>query len=150
MIRDLKKGNIHLPWDQDKYVYTYRFAAEWHKGKYVPGTDNLPYIMHVSFVSIEVISALQVEPGHDSDFAIQCALLHDVLEDTNVTLDEIKSRFGEKIASGVFALSKNPDLSNSLQMADCLKKIQQQPHEVWMVKLADRITNLQPPPRDWG
>jgi hypothetical protein len=34
-------------------------------------------------------------------------------------------------------------------MKDSLKRIQQQPREVWIVKLADRITNLQPPPKDW-
>ncbi|MEZ4637992.1 MAG: hypothetical protein R2856_24035 [Caldilineaceae bacterium] len=34
-------------------------------------------------------------------------------------------------------------------MTDSLHRIQQQPHEVWLVKLADRIVNLQPPPPHW-
>jgi len=34
-------------------------------------------------------------------------------------------------------------------MIECLGRIKQQPEEIWMVKLADRITNLQPPPGHW-
>ena len=36
-----------------------------------------------------------------------------------------------------------------LQLEDYLRRIKQQPREVWMVKMADRITNLQPPPEHW-
>jgi len=36
-----------------------------------------------------------------------------------------------------------------LQLEDYLRRIKQQPREIWMVKLADRITNLQPPPSHW-
>ena len=35
-------------------------------------------------------------------------------------------------------------------MRDSLERIGKQPKEVWMVKLADRITNLQPPPKHWN
>jgi (p)ppGpp synthase/HD superfamily hydrolase len=34
-------------------------------------------------------------------------------------------------------------------LVDSLRRIQQQPVEIWMVKLADRISNLRPPPSDW-
>jgi (p)ppGpp synthase/HD superfamily hydrolase len=101
---------MQLSWDQDKYLYAYRFAAEAHKGQWIPGTTDLPYITHVSCVSMEVIAALQVESGLDGNFAVQCALLHDVIEDAGVSFDQIKSKFGETIAQGVAALSKNPDL----------------------------------------
>lgn len=37
-----------------------------------------------------------------------------------------------------------------LQMQDSLRRIKSQPREVWMVKMADRITNLQPPPGHWS
>jgi (p)ppGpp synthase/HD superfamily hydrolase len=47
------------------------------------------------------------------------------------------------------ALSKDKTLAEPLQMNDSLRRIRQQPKEVWMVKLADRITNLQPPPSYW-
>ena len=49
----------------------------------------------------------------------------------------------------VSALTKNILLPPEIRMADSLKRIKSQPHEVWAVKLADRITNLQKPPSHW-
>ncbi len=136
-------------WHQENYIKAYRFAAQAHIGQIVPGTD-LPYIMHLSFVSMEVIAALEAEPERDGDLAVQCALLHDVLEDTNVPYRELESVFGNRVAKGVLALTKDPALEKPERMQDSLNRIRQQPYEVWMVKLADRITNLQPPPEDWS
>jgi (p)ppGpp synthase/HD superfamily hydrolase len=135
-------------WSQDDYARAYRFAAQAHQGQTVPGTD-LPYIMHLSFVSMEVIAALGAEPGRDGNLAVQCALLHDVIEDTDVTFDQVEAAFGNAVAQGVLALSKDETLEKSRQMQDSLRRIQQQPREVWMVKLADRISNLAPPPYYW-
>ena len=80
-------GKVNLSginWSQASYLKAYRFAAEAHKGQLFPGTD-LPYLMHISFVSMEIIAGLGAEKNHDGDLAIQCALLHDVIEDTDVT-----------------------------------------------------------------
>jgi len=71
-------------WSQDKYITAYKFAAEAHNGQLVPGT-TLPYIMHVSFVAMEITAALSVEQVDKPDLAVQCALLHDTIEDTDVT-----------------------------------------------------------------
>ncbi|MBI3327271.1 MAG: bifunctional (p)ppGpp synthetase/guanosine-3',5'-bis(diphosphate) 3'-pyrophosphohydrolase [Nitrospinae bacterium] len=135
-------------WSQDTYIKAYRFAAKAHHRQTVPGTD-LPYIMHVSFVCMEVLAALTREKGHDENLAVQCALLHDVIEDTDATYEQVKAGFGEAVANGVFALSKDKALAKHLQLADSLRRIRQQRQAVWMVKLADRITNLQPPPSYW-
>ncbi|MEW5988643.1 MAG: HD domain-containing protein [Chloroflexota bacterium] len=140
--------NGRRQWSQDGYIKAYRFAAQAHLGQTVPGT-NLPYIMHLSFVSMEVIAALNAEAAHDEDLAVQCALLHDVIEDTEVTYDQVRAEFGTQIADGVLALTKDVTLPKHLQIDDSLCRIKQQPHEVWMVKLADRISNLQPPPAYW-
>jgi (p)ppGpp synthase/HD superfamily hydrolase len=135
-------------WSQENYIKAFKFAANAHRGQTVPGTD-LPYITHLSFVSMEVLAALTVEKGHDENLAVQCALLHDVIEDTAITYSQIAKEFGSQIADGVLALSKNKSLDKSSQMADSLTRIKLQPSEIWMVKLADRITNLQPPPVAW-
>ena len=92
---------------------------------------------------------MNLEPGRDEDLAVQCALLHDVIEDGGVSYDQIKAEFGEAVAEGVLALSKNKKLAKRLQLKDSLRRIKLQPREVWMVKLADRITNLRPPPHFW-
>ncbi len=135
-------------WRQDDYIKAYRFAAHAHNRQKFPGTD-LPYIMHVSFVAMEIIAALQSNDGYDANLAVQCALLHDVIEDTRTTYEQVEGTFGKPVADGVLALSKNKKLEKSTQMEDSLRRIKQQPREVWMVKLADRITNLQRPPWFW-
>jgi (p)ppGpp synthase/HD superfamily hydrolase len=126
----------------------YKFAAEAHQGQLVPGTQ-IPYLMHISIVSMEVIACLRHEPGHDEDLAVQCALLHDVIEDTKVTGHQIEAEFGHAVALGVYALTKNSVLDKARQMADSLEHIRRRPSAVWIVKLADRICNLQPPPHYW-
>ena len=136
------------PWSPDKYIYAYRFAATAHRFQKIPGT-KLSYLMHFSLVCMEVMTALTVEPNHDGDLAIQVALLHDVIEDTDETYDHIYAEFGKSVANGVLSLSKDESIEDSQQMADCLRRIKLQPSEVGMVKLADRITNLQPPPKGW-
>ncbi len=135
-------------WSQDRYLAAYHFAARAHQGQIYPGTE-LPYSIHLAFVSMEVIAALRDEPGRDGDLAVQCALLHDVIEDTPVGYAEIAAAFGTPVADGVLALTKDESLPHAAQMADSLRRIRRQPPEVWMVKLADRISNLQPPPAYW-
>lgn len=137
-----------INWSQEAYTKAYRFAAEAHNGQLFPGTD-LPYIMHVSFVCMEVMAALAHEPERDGSLAIQCTLLHDVIEDTAVGFEEVKAEFGTAVATGVLALTKDSTLPKPQQMADSLHRIQQQPSEIWLVKLADRITNLAKPPHYW-
>jgi (p)ppGpp synthase/HD superfamily hydrolase len=114
--------------------------------------------MHFSLVAMEVMAALESESALDGDLAVQSALLHDTLEDTAATYGQLMDRFGPGVADGVQALTKNDDLGSGLppaecsriRMADSLKRIQGQPQEIWMVKMADRITNLQPPPKGWS
>jgi (p)ppGpp synthase/HD superfamily hydrolase len=135
-------------WSQESYIKAYRFAASAHLGQKVPGTE-ISYIMHLSFVCMEVIAALNAEQERDGNLAIQCALLHDTIEDTNTTFEQIQTEFGEAVANGVLALTKDNSLEKSLQMPNSLQRIHVQPPEISMVKLADRITNLQAPPHYW-
>jgi (p)ppGpp synthase/HD superfamily hydrolase len=136
-------------WSQEKYTKAFWFAAKAHNGQLVPGTD-LPYIMHISLVSMEVLACLCAETFQDGDLAVQCALLHDLIEDTTVTFEAITHEFGEKIGHGVLALTKSAVIGKEYQMQECLQRIRKEPVEVWIVKLADRITNLAPPPAGWG
>jgi len=136
-------------WSQDEYLRALWFAADAHQGQLVPGTKH-SYLMHVTLVAMEVVAALRAEPEHDQAVAVTCALLHDVVEDTRVTLDELRAAFGDAVADGVAALSKDPNLPKERQLPDSLERIRRQPRAIWMVKLADRITNLQPPPPHWA
>jgi (p)ppGpp synthase/HD superfamily hydrolase len=62
----------------------------------------------------------------------------------------IREEFGDRVVSGVDALTKDPALPKHERMKDSLRRIQDSPREVWLVKLADRITNLDPPPEEWS
>lgn len=99
---------------------------------------------------MEVIAALNTESNCDGALAVPCSLLHDVIEDTDTVYAQVVELFGVAVADGVLALTKDQAVEKSLRMADSLRRIKQQPKEVWMVKMADRITNLQPPPPDWS
>ncbi len=133
----------------ERYVAAMRFAAAAHHAQKVPG-EELPYLVHVVSVAAEVIAALPTMAEIDADLAITCALLHDTVEDTSVTLDQLRATFGDAVAAGVSALTKNAALPKQEQMADSLRRIQQQPREIAIVKLADRITNLAQPPAHWS
>lgn len=131
------------------YVRALRFASAAHGEQRMPDGDH-PYLVHVTSVAIEVVTALHVEPDRNADLAVACALLHDVVEDTDVGSDIIEREFGASVAAGVVALSKRASVPRDERVADSLRRIREQPHEVWMVKLADRITNLTPPvPKHW-
>jgi guanosine-3',5'-bis(diphosphate) 3'-pyrophosphohydrolase len=135
---------------QTLYQEALKFAAAKHteKGQKVPGTD-LPYVVHLSNVAMEIIVASADTGNFDLGFAVQVALLHDTLEDTSTVFGVLEHRFGVEIAKAVSALTKNKDLPKELRISDSLARIKKLPAEVWAVKLADRITNLQSPPPDW-
>ncbi len=137
-------------WSADHYADAWRFAAAAHGSQKVPGTE-LPYIEHVAKVAMEVMTAVATRGGHpDAELMVSCALLHDVVEDTEVTLAELAARFGAEVAAGVSALTKDPTRGDKgAQMRDSLERIRRLRPAVWMVKLADRITNLEPPPFYW-
>ena len=137
-------------WSQERYLDAYWFAARAHRGQEFPGTDGLPYVLHIGMVAMEVVGALQHEPAEQPDLAVQCALLHDTLEDTEATYEQLTERFGTAVADGARALSKDETLPKAERMPDSLRRIREQPREVWMVKLADRICNLQEPPHYWS
>jgi len=137
--------------NQKSYIEAWNFASRVHNGQFVPGT-NVPYINHIGLVTMESMCAV-IQSGQISnpDLLILCSILHDTIEDTDTTFEDINKMFGVEAANGVNALSKNKELpTKQEQMIDSINRIKAQPFEVWMVKLCDRITNLQPPPEHWG
>jgi (p)ppGpp synthase/HD superfamily hydrolase len=135
---------------QENYIEYLNFAALAHGEQKTP--HGFAYIFHITCVAMEVINACEKSKLDEkkADFAITCALLHDVIEDTNITYDELYVKFGADIADGVEALTKNKILaSKQEQMRDSIERLLTQSYEVQMVKLADRITNLGTPPLSW-
>ena len=126
------------------------FAAEAHGEQKVPGTE-LPYLTHIGNVMLEIMTACENSYVEQPDLAIQCAILHDVIEDTPTAVDNVEAMFGPQVTAGVLALTKDKSMpTKRAQMVDSLNRIQKQPHAVWMVKMADRISNLRKPPHYWS
>ena len=136
---------------QTLYQEAIKFATLKHmeKRQKVKGT-KLPYVVHLSNVAMEIFMAAPHTKDFNLIYAIQAALLHDTIEDTETKFDEVKDSFGEDIAIAVLALSKDEKMPKDKQILDSLARIKKLQKEVWAVKLADRITNLQPPPANWS
>lgn len=119
----------------------YRFAKEAHRG--VRRRSGEPYILHPIAVAQIVISELGL-----GSTSICAALLHDVVEDTEFTLDDIRNAFGPKIAEIVDGLTK---ISGGIfgdkasMQAENFKKLllsMSNDIRVVLIKIADRLHNM--------
>lgn len=143
-----------IKWDIDLATNAWSMATAAHKDQKYTGSkegEQFEYLTHIGRVLMEMMQGLQHHTEADADLAINCAILHDTVEDTPVTILDINRQFGDSIANGVAALTKNEAVGDKRsQMLDSLARICSQPKEVWMVKMADRIANLSPPPHHWN
>lgn len=136
-------------WSQELYRDALLVAAHAHSGQKITGS-NLSYIIHCVNVCNETLHAALKRQGTDINLCIACSLLHDSIEDTQIPLSFLMEKFGEQVLAGVLALTKNEKLPKEERMADSLDRIREQPAEIWMIKMADRIVNLAPPPSHWS
>lgn len=126
-----------------------------HNGQTYGGQKDgqqIEYISHIGSVTFEILAAINQEDEINADLAIKCALLHDIIEDTSFSFEEVELKFGKSVVDGVSALTKDEKAisDKNAQMLDSLRRIKLQPKEVWMVKMADRICNLYAPPFYWS
>lgn len=128
------------PVDIEKVEQAYDIAEKAHAEQ--RRASGEPYIIH----PIEVAFIL-VDLGMDTD-CICAGLLHDVVEDTDITLDEVKKRFGADVANlvdGVTKLGKVPLSTKEEQQAENVRKMllaMAEDVRVIIVKLADRLHNM--------
>lgn len=115
-------------------------AYKYHKGIY--RNSGEPYIIH----PLEVAKIVNREIGLGSE-SVSCALLHDVVEDTDYTLDDIREEFGDKIATiidGLTKISEAFEETKSLQAENFRKVLMTLTEDVRVIiiKLADRLHNM--------
>jgi (p)ppGpp synthase/HD superfamily hydrolase len=87
------------------------FASEHHAGQR-RRADEAPFVLH----PIEAASLL--ERSHYPDHVVAAAVLHDVLEDTDVQRSELESRFGADVAELVATVSDDPSISTQEEQKD--------------------------------
>ncbi len=128
----------------------FAFAAEKHAHQRRKGEDAEPYINHLAEVANLLATAVQ---GRDANL-IAAGLLHDTLEDTETTRDELVRAFNEDVASVVSEVTDDKSLPKQerkrLQVAHAAHKTDR----AKMLKLADKTSNLRgivaSPPAGWS
>lgn len=136
ILKEIEKNKLNV--DIEKIKLAFYFAEECHEGQYRKSGED--YIMH----PVEV-SKILIDMKMDTD-TIVAGILHDIVEDTLITVADIKYNFGENVAVLVDGVTKLQTLPNGtkkqdenirkmiLAMAENLKVI--------IVKLADRLHNM--------
>src|SRR5713101_3427804 len=134
-VRELRPSEDLAPLEK-----AYRFAAERHQQQTRVSGD--PYMIHPLLVTRQL-----AEMNMDMT-CLETGLLHDVVEDTSATIDEIRNHFGEGVArcvDGVTKLSKLNLASREERQAESVRKMllaMVNDIRVVLVKLADRLHNM--------
>jgi len=133
-------------------VHAIEYATKAHNGtyrKYHP--DKVPYIVHPWRVLIAFHEYLERYcEGHGLGTTVESlccvAVLHDVVEDCGVSIEQIDQEFGSTVATGVKWLTKiskdQPALPRKDRVAMDIRHFQQAPWYIQAIKLLDRIDNL--------
>jgi (p)ppGpp synthase/HD superfamily hydrolase len=126
-----------------------QFAADKHRDQRRKGAEGSPYINHL----IEVAEILARVGGISDVVTLQAAILHDTLEDTQTTPEELAAVFGPEVRSVVEEVTDDKRL---LKTERKRLQIEHAPHlstRAKLVKLADKISNvrsiIQMPPAEW-
>ncbi len=127
-----------------------KYAYRHHKKQDRDGEAPLPYLTHV----VDVVNKLRYLGGETDPEVIAAAFLHDVLEETDATIEDVRERFGVRVAGFVLELTREepadevasvlpPDELYELRSQLLLDGISRMSPEAHRVKLADRLSNLE-------
>ena len=126
------------------------FAAHKHRDQRRKGADASPYINH----PIAVANVLANEAYVTDPVILAAALLHDTIEDTDTTADELTAEFGPGIAEIVLEVTDDKSLPKQERKRLQIEHAAALSEKAKLVKLADKICNLrdmnQSPPVDWS
>lgn len=139
-VKNVYSKYIHNPEELDKIYQAYLFASEKHKNQVRKSGD--PYIVHLLGVA-RILSELNTGPT-----TIIAGLLHDTIEDTDTTEEEITKKFGKEVCylvQGVTKVTRLSDYHNVDFEAESHRKIfiaMAKDIRVIIIKLADRLHNM--------
>lgn len=125
------------------------FAAAKHKDQRRKDANASPYINH----PIALANVLRNEGGIDDPKVICAALLHDTIEDTETTAEELREHFGKAITNIVLEVTDDKSLPKAERKLQQIEHAAHASKRAKQVKLADKICNLRDilnsPPADW-
>ena len=127
-----------------------RLAAQAHDGAYRKG-GRAPYLLHV-METAEIVGTMT----EDED-VLAAAVLHDVLEDTSVTEEELRETVGGHVTELVLAVSENKrreqpaEMTWRLRKQESVERLLKEPRlEGKMIALGDKLSNIRALQRDYG
>ena len=136
--------------DYAKLLDAARFAAEKHNDQRRKDISSSPYINH----PLALAQLLAVDGGVSDVEVLMAALLHDTIEDTETTADELRARFGERVTGIVLEVTDDKSVPKARRKE---LQVEHAPHKsdgAALVKLADKTCNLRDvastPPADWS
>jgi guanosine-3',5'-bis(diphosphate) 3'-pyrophosphohydrolase len=112
----------------------YAFAEAAHRGQ--RRKDGRAFIAHPVRVA-----RLLASRGYDEE-VVAAALLHDVVEDTQVTLDDLRARFGPRVAELVAWVTENPELPTGERKRAYRERLRRSPKAARAICAADKVCNL--------
>ena len=125
------------------------FAAHKHRNQRRKDVEASPYINH----PIALARVLAVEAGVKDEKTVIAAILHDTVEDTETTQEELRLRFGRTIASVVAEVTDDKTLVKKRRKELQIEHAPSLSKRAKLVKLADKTCNLRDvatsPPRGW-
>lgn len=125
------------------------FAAEKHRNQRRKDVEASPYINH----PIALASLLANEGGVGDPEVLCAALLHDTIEDTETTADELRAQFGDVVTAIVLEVTDDKSLPKAERKRLQIEHAATASAQAKLVKLADKICNLRDildmPPADW-
>ena len=128
----------------------FAFAAEKHSGQRRKGENAEPYVNHVAEVAHLLAVAVQ---GRDANL-VAAGLLHDTLEDTRTTRDELATTFNEDVAALVSEVTDDKSLPKQERKRLQVEHAPSRTDRAKMLKLADKTSNLRgiaaSPPAGWS
>jgi guanosine-3',5'-bis(diphosphate) 3'-pyrophosphohydrolase len=133
------RGLLPAP-DADAVAKAVEFAVRYHGDQTRP--TGAPYAEHL----LEALEVLVRGAGVTDPGILQAAVLHDVVEDTPCTIDDVRRAFGGRVAEMVGWVTKPEPAEGADQKAAkeaYLSRLQDAPDDAVLVKLADRVSNVQ-------
>lgn len=125
------------------------FAAERHRDQRRKDAEASPYINH----PLQLAHVLASEGGVSDLKTLISAVLHDTVEDTATTFEELVERFGRKVAYVVKEVTDEKLLSKVQRKREQVERAPQLSKRAALVRLADKTCNLRDiaahPPKDW-
>jgi GTP diphosphokinase / guanosine-3',5'-bis(diphosphate) 3'-diphosphatase len=135
--------------DLQTFIAAANFAAHKHKDQRRKGAEASPYINH----PLAVADVLANEGAVDDLTTLVAALLHDTIEDTQTSADEITARFGPEAAAVVLEVTDDKRLGKDERKRRQVLHAAELSERAQLVKLADKICNLRDmigsPPAGW-